>query len=400
MPGPLEGIRVVEMGFWVAGPGAAGILADWGADVVKIEPPDGDPFRGMFMSVVGMDAPFNPPFELDNRGKRSAALNLQHPDGRAVAHRLLADADVFVSNLRQAALANMGLDYDTVSALNARLVYCHLSGYGLAGTDRDRPSYDIGAYWSRAGVAASLVPLGSEPPQQRGGMGDHTTALSAAAAVCAALLARQRTGRGQLVATSLLRTGMYVLGWDLNIRLRYGYVAPPYSRLEAPNPLVNSYRTGDGRWFWLLGLQGDRHWPDLVRAIDRPDLLDDPRFRDMRARRENVAELVPMLDAIFATRPWHEWTTIFDRENVWWAPVQTVDEVATDPQARAAGGVVQAPVADGTAEMVAGPADFSDTPWRLRGPAPEFAQHTEEILLELGYGWEAIARLKDSGAIP
>jgi crotonobetainyl-CoA:carnitine CoA-transferase CaiB-like acyl-CoA transferase len=400
MPGPLEGIRVVEMGFWVAGPGAAGIMADWGADVIKIEPPDGDPMRGMFLNAGGFDVPINPPFELDNRGKRSVGLNLQHADGRAIAHRLLSAADVFVTNLRPSALDKFGLSYGELHPLNPRLVYSHLNGYGLVGDDKDRPAYDVGAFWSRAGIAWSLAPNGAEPPQQRGGMGDHTAALAAVGAVCAALVARQRTGEGQLVSTSLLRTGMYVLGWDLNIRLRLGRVAPPYTRCTVPNPVVSSYCAGDGKWFWLLGLQGDRHWPDLVRAINRPELLTDPRFRDMRARRENVGTLVPMLDEIFATKSLPEWSTIFDRENVWWAPVQSPDEVADDPQVRAAGGVVSVPVTDGAADMIASPADFSGTRWQPSRPAPEFAQHTEEILLEIGYDWEAIAQLKEKGAIP
>lgn len=388
------------MGFWVAGPGAAGIMADWGADVIKIEPPDGDPFRGMFMNAAGIDAPWNPPFELDNRGKRSVGLNLQHADGRAIAHRLVQQADVFVTNLRQPALRKVALSYEELRPMNPRLVYCHVSGYGLSGDDCDRPAYDIGAFWSRAGLAASLVPTGADPPQQRGGMGDHTTALTAVGAVCAALLARASTGEGQLVSTSLLRTGMYVLGWDLNIRLRYGYIAPPYTRFDVPNPLVNSYKAADGKWFWLLGLQGDRHWPDLVRAVGRPELRDDARFRDIKVRREHAPVLVPILDEIFATKPLSQWTPIFDRENVWWAPVQTPDEVANDAQVRAAGGVVTVPVSDGEAEMVASPADFSGTPWHLRVPAPEFGQHTEEVLLEMGYDWEAIGRLKEQGAIP
>jgi crotonobetainyl-CoA:carnitine CoA-transferase CaiB-like acyl-CoA transferase len=388
------------MGFWVAGPGAAGILADWGASVVKLEPPEGDPMRGMFLNAAGMDVPANPPFELDNRGKRSLCLNLQHPDARVVAHRLLAEADVFVSNVRLGALRKLGLGYDEVHVTNPRLVYCHLSGYGMQGPDCDRPAYDVGAYWSRAGIAWSLVPEGSEPPQQRGGMGDHTTALSAVGAICAALVARQRTGEGQLVSTSLLRTGMYVLGWDMNIRLRFGHVAAPYTRQTVPNPVVSSYRAGDGKWFWLLGLQGDRLWPDLLRAIDRPQFATDARFSDMKARREHAPELVPLLDEIFATKSLPGWAAIFDRENVWWAPVQSPDEVANDPQARAAGAVVKVPVSDGEAEMVASPVDFSATPWQPTTAAPELAQHSEEVLLELGYDWSQIADLKEKGALP
>jgi len=400
MPGPLQGLRVVEMGFWVAGPGAAGILADWGADVIKVEPPDGDPMRGMFLNAAGIEVSTNPPFELDNRGKRSLSLNLQHADGQAIAHRLLRAADVFVTNLRGSALSKFGLGWDELQLLNPGLVYCHITGYGQVGDDCDRPAYDVGAFWSRAGIAWSLVPEGGEPPQQRGGMGDHSTALSAVGAVCAALLARQRTGKGQLVSTSLLRTGMYVLGWDMNIRLRFGRVAPPYTRHTVPNPVVSCYRAGDGRWFWLLGLQGDRHWPDLVRAVGRPEWREDPRFRDMKARRENAPVLVPMLDEIFAARSLDEWARVFDRENVWWAPVQSVDEVVADSQVRAAGGIINAPVLEGDAEMVASPADFSATPWRATSAAPEFGQHTEEVLLELGYDWDAIAQLKERGAIP
>lgn len=400
MAGPLEGIRVVEMGFWVAGPAAAAIMADWGATVVKIEPPDGDPFRGVFINAAGMDVPANPPFELDNRGKRSIGLNLQHAEGRAIAHRLVADADVFLTNLRQPALRKYEMGYEDLQPLNRRLVYCHVSGYGAAGADSDRPSYDLAAFWSRAGIAASLVPPGKEPPQQRGGMGDHTTAMAAVGAICAALLARQRSGEGQFVSTSLLRTGMYVLGWDLNIRLRLGMLPPPTDRFNVLNPVINSYRAGDGQWFWLVGLQADRHWPDLVRAIGRPDLFDDPRFRDIKVRRDNAPVLVPILDQIFATRPLVEWATIFDRENVWWAPVQTPEQVVNDAQVRAAGAIVRVPTLDGDAEMVASPSDFSATPWAPAGPAPEFAQHTEELLLELGYDWATIARLKDDGAIP
>ena len=400
MAGPMDGVRVVELAFWVAGPSAAAILADWGAEVVKIEPPDGDPFRGLFLSAAGLEVPANPPFELDNRGKRSIALDFTKETGREIALRLIDRADVFVTNLRPVVLARLGLDPDSLAARNPRLVYAGITGYGTEGPDRDRPAYDVGAFWSRAGIAAALTPPGTDPPFQRGAMGDHVAGITGAGAVAAALLARERTGRGQAVATSLYRIGMFVLGWDLSTTLRLGIPATPMTRTAMPNPVISCYRAGDGRWFWLLGLQGNRHWPDLVRAVGRPEWLDDPRFTGMRARRENCAELVRLLDEIFATRPLAEWGEVFDREGVWWAPVQTTEDVVADPQAEAAGAWVDVPRAEGgTVRMLASPVDFSATRSQPRAVAPELGQHTEEILLELGRSWEDIIELKASDAV-
>ena len=400
MPGPMEGLRVVELGFWVAGPSAGGILADWGADVVKIEPPDGDPFRGLFLRGLGVDMPINPPFELDNRGKRSITVNYAEPRGREIVLELVDRADVFITNIRPGALERAGLDYASLAARNPRLVYASVTGYGLAGPDRDRAAFDIGAFWSRTGIAAALTPAGTDPPYQRGAMGDHTAGIAAVAGIGAALLARTRTGRGQLISTSLLRLGIFTVGWDTNIMLRMGAPATPMTRTKTPNPLISCYHGSDGRWFWLLGLQGDRLWPDLIRAIERPDLLDDSRFNNLSGRREHCPELVHELDAVFATKPTSEWAAIFDREGVWWAPVQTIDEVVDDPQAIACGAFVDVPLAEGgSARMVASPVDFSDTRWAPHASAPELGQHTEEVLLEAGYGWEDIARLKDAGAL-
>jgi crotonobetainyl-CoA:carnitine CoA-transferase CaiB-like acyl-CoA transferase len=201
------------------------------------------------------------------------------------------------------------------------------------------------------------------------------------------------------VAASLLRTGVYVMGWDVNTRLRLGRVESAYDRQRIPNPLVNCYRSSDGRWFWLLGLQGDRHWPDLVRAVARPELLNDSRFKNIRTRREHNEACVAVLDEIFDTQPMAYWVEALDRAGMWWAPVQTVSEMVDDPQARASGAFVPTQVPEGTADMVASPADFAGTPGPAPTMAPEFGQHTEEILLELGYDWERIAALREAGAI-
>jgi crotonobetainyl-CoA:carnitine CoA-transferase CaiB-like acyl-CoA transferase len=198
----------------------------------------------------------------------------------------------------------------------------------------------------------------------------------------------------------LLRVGAYFMGWDMNIRLRLGAPATPTTRRTVPNPLVNCYFDSVGRWFWLLGLQGDRHWPDILRAAGKPELREDPRFNSMAGRRENAAALVELLDAVFKTRLLADWAPIFDRENVWWAPVQTIDELINDPQARAAGVFVKTPTASGDVEMVATPVDFNGTPWSVQRMSPEFGQNSEEVLLELGKDWEEIARLKAIGAIP
>ena len=399
MAGPLEGIKVVEMGVWVAGPSCAGILADWGAYDMKIEPPEGAPSRG-FGAAFG--AVMNPPFELDNRGKRSIALNLEVEDARYVAGDLIDAADVFVSNMRPRALERLGFSYERLSRTNPGLVYCSVTGYGPDTAEANRAAYDGGAFWSRAGVVASLTPAGPEPTLQGGGMGDHMTGASAAGAVAAALFARTRTGVGQRVAVSLTRIGLYMMGWDANTHLRARPpIVPPFSRDYAPNPLINSFKDSEGRWFWLLMLQGDRHWPDFLRALGNPpELAEDPRFVDIPGRRDNAPALVTLLDGILGARPLAEWGPVFDANDVWFAPVQSVGEAVDDPVIRAAGAIVTVESPTGPVEQVNTPADFYGTPAKPGNWAPELGQDTETILMEMGYDWDRISSLKELGAIP
>ena len=380
----LEGLRVVELGLWVAGPAAAGLLADWGADVVKLEAPAGDPMRWFFRLATGSKVERNPPFELDNRGKRSVAIDLRTDAGRAAAEKLIARADVFVSNLRPDALERVGLDPETLCARHPRLVYASITGYGRSGEDRDRPGYDVGAFWARSGVADTLTVEGNAPPMIRGGFGDHVTALAAVSGILAALVERERTGKGRLVETSLLRTGMYCLGWDLNIQLAFDKVRAPVARTDTETPLMNSYRAGDGKWFWLIGLEADRHFPGVTRAIERADVAADARFTDARARRHNRVELIALLDEAFRKHPLAEWARRFDAEDVWWAPVQTPAEVVADPQARAAGAFADVSGAEGRiGEAIAGPVTF-DGGKRTLGPVPTLGEHTRQVLAEIG----------------
>lgn len=398
MAGPMDGIRVVELGVWVAGPACAGILADWGADVIKVEPHEGDPFR----TLDWLFDDGNPPFDLDNRGKRSIALDLAAPAGLEVMHRLLARADVFVSNVRPGGLERLGLDYESLAPLYPSLVYASITGLSLHGAERDRQSYDVGAFWSRAGIAAALTPEGAQLPYQRGGMGDHMTGMSAVAGVAAALLHRSRTGKGQLVETSLLRLGTYMLGWDHNITAMTGVETVPMDRSEPPNPLINCYQCADGEWLWMLGLEGERHWPAAAAALERLDWLANPLFETMEARIENCAALTTEIDEAMATRTRPEWGEIFDASEVWWAPVQSTLDMLDDPQAKAAGCWVSVPAAGAhsTVKMVATPVDFSASRWEVTAAPPELGQHTELVLAELDIGWDRIEALKDDGIIP
>jgi crotonobetainyl-CoA:carnitine CoA-transferase CaiB-like acyl-CoA transferase len=387
MAGPMEGFRVVELGVWVAAPAAAGVLADWGADVVKIEPPGGDPAR-TFGAMLGLDQDSgiaaNPPFEMDNRSKRSIVLDLTQTEGRDTAIELICGADVFITNLRPGALARLGLDYPRIAELAPQLVYGLITGYGMDGPDADRAAYDVAAFWARAGLADLLTRPGDTPPFQRGGMGDHSSGMTLAAAVCAALLSRTRTGAGQLVSTSLYRQGAYTVSFDLNTVLLSGQQIAVGQRETMGNPCMNNYTAADGRRFWIVGLQGSRHWPALCRAIGRTDWLDDDRYATPRDRFVNARALIAELDRIFATRALDDWAVVFAAEpDFFWSPINSLDDVIADEQFHAAGGIVDVPEGNSSVPMVATPADFSGTRWQPRSVAPGLGEHTEAILAEL-----------------
>jgi crotonobetainyl-CoA:carnitine CoA-transferase CaiB-like acyl-CoA transferase len=381
MAGPLEGISVVELGVWVAGPAAGGILADWGADVVKIEPPEGDPAR-MFGRMLGLEGSLSPPFEMDNRGKRSIALDLTSNDDRGTAIEMLSAADVFITNIRPGALRRIGMDFEGVAALNPRLVYGMITGYGERGPDADRAAYDVAAYWARAGLAHLLTRPGDTPPFQRGGMGDHPAGMSLVAAVCAALVARSSSGVGQLVSTSLYRQGAYTISFDLNTFLMTGHSIAIGQRESMANPCMNNYVAGDGRRFWIVGLEVDRHWGPLCRVVGQPGWLTDyPRPRD---RAKHAVELIAELDGIFATKPLDEWAELFAAEpDFFWSPINSIEDVIADDQFHSAGGVVYVPDDDAGVPMVATPVDFHGTPWAPRAKAPGIGEHSDEILREL-----------------
>lgn len=397
---PLAGVRVLELGIWVAAPATGSLLADWGASVTKIESPaGGDPLRGIVLP--GMEAGANPWFDSLNRGKRSISVDLRNPAGRRLTDRLLSQTDVFIINIQSDAARRLGMDPETVRAAHPRLIYCRITGYGPRGADANRPSFDGGAFWARSGFMATMALQGGEPPTQPVGIGDLSTGMAAAGAIAAALFKRERSGEGALVDISLYRTGIYVMGWNIAGCLRNVPPISAISRRAVTNALYNIYQAGDGVYFFLTNNVPDPYWPGLCAAIDRPDLVGDPRFADFYSRGQHSAELVLLLDEIFATRTRAEWGKRFDAHGVIWAEAQTVPEITADPQAAENNAWISVSDRAGhTVRMPAGPADFDGMNSPVTEASPEPGEHTEQVLLDLGYSWENIAALKEGGAIP
>ncbi len=406
MPRVMDGIRVVEVAAWTYVPMAGAVLAEWGADVLKIEHPEtGDPQRGLAAMGLMPSAPggIAHMMELANRGKRSVALDLKTAEGHDLLLRLVATADVFLTNVRPQARRRLGIDVDDIRAANPQIVYVRGSGQGERGPEAERGGYDGCTFWARSG-AADIVsdPSDGQYPVPPPGpaFGDVIGGLTIAGGIAAALFHRQRTGEATVVDSSLLAMGMWATGASsLTADLFGGFRLTRGDRRRVPNPLVNTYRTSDGRFLSLVMLESDRYWADLVTLVGRPELAEDPRFVDAAARAQHAGECVDVLDEIFGARPLAEWRELLLAAKGVWSAVQTAAEVLDDPQAQANGYVRPVVAASGTPfRMVASPLQFDERPAELVR-APEHGEHTDEVLAELGLSTGEILDLKVAGAV-
>ena len=399
MKAPLEGIRVVDVSQFAAGPTTAAFLGDWGAEVIHVEHPiKGDGTRGVQSGSgqgIYRQASINYLWDLWNRNKKGMTVDMGKARGKEIMSKLVGTADVFLSNLRPYEIEKFGLNYDNLKQINPKLIYANISGYGLKGPDKDGPGYDSCAFFARTGILHQLAEPGMDPAMSRPAMGDNTTGLACFAGIMVALYMRERTGIGQEVDVSLYNTGVWVLSVDVQGALTTGDAVQQERRKAAANPLRNHYKTQEGRWLMLAMLQSDPYWSQVCKMLEREDLESDPRFSSFQQRARNSVELIGILDQIFSTKTLVEWKASMEKFGIPWAPLQTVEEVIHDPQTRVNEFFWKFDhPTHGPMELVANPIKLSKTPPTMRMPGPEFSQHTEEILLELGYSWEDIAQLK------
>ena len=393
MIGPLEGIRVVEIASYVAAPAAGALLADLGAEVVKIEIPGGEVYRHSTPRRLGYHSEFPeaPHFQMDNRGKRSLVLDLGRESARRALERVLDRADVLLTNLLPSRLSRYALDAASLRRERPALILASLTGYGMDGPEADRPGFDYAAYWARTGFMDQLREPDAPPAFLRGGVGDHAASLALCTGILAALRTRDRTGEGQIVAVSLLHVGFYILGNDAANALATGQDPPRHHRDRARNPLWNHYRTRDDRWLFLVMIESQRYWADFCAAISREELRDDPRFADAIPRYRNSEALCGALAEHFATRTLAEWEVALDAKRLIWSPVRTLSEALYDEQARANGvfAPVDHPVA-GRYETVTAPIRLSAHPMPGARSAPALGADGEQILAEVGMTAEEI----------
>ncbi len=404
MANALSGFRVVEVAAWTFVPAAGAVLADWGADVIKVEHPvTGDPQRGLVSMglIPGGDGAVNYIMEQPNRGKRSIGLDIATEGGRELLYRLVETADVFLTSFLPSVRQRLRIDVEHIRAVNPAIVYARGSGQGPRGEDRDRPGYDGSVYWGRGGVAHALTPADSAwPIGGRAAFGDLAGGMAIAGGIAAALLQRAVSGVAPVVDVSLLGLAMWQLSPDIVASGLYGGdPMPKFDRSATPNPLVGSYRTSDGRFITLMMLQADRYWGEFCTCVGRSDLADDPRFADGAGRFANREACVTALDELFAGRTYAEWCRTLAGLSGAWAPVQMASELVDDPQVRANGYLSRVDRGDGREyDLVGNPVQLDETADGLRA-APEHGQHTEDILLELGLDWEAIAAHKEAGEV-
>ncbi len=405
MEGPLTGIRVLEVAQWWFVPASSAVLADWGADVVKIEHPvTGDAQRGL--AAVGFKSQEgNVDFMMQqsNRGKRSVGIDIGNSKGRDLLYRLAAGADVFLTNFLPDARERLRIDVEDIRKHNPDIIYVRGTGQGPEGPDARKGGYDATSFWSRGGVAEALTPPGLEVPvMQRAAFGDSIGALTLAGGISAALLKRERTGKASVVDVSLLATAMWVLAPDVvasKLMDPAAGVPKMGDRTQSPNPAGNLYKTKDGRWLLLMMLQADKHWADFCKHIDRPDMASDERYKDAAARFQNRQACIGELDKVFGSRTLEEWKQRLSTMEGPWAPMQSALELHDDPQAIANGYLSEVDRGDGHPyKLVANPVQFDQQSVPL-GPSPEMGQHTEEVLTELGLSWDEIQSHKASGAI-
>ena len=421
----LEGIKVIDCSQVAAVPMAARILGDFGADVIHIENPTTGDYWRVFQdaqSEMGGACPsdFNYNWENFNRNKRSCTVDLSKESGCAIIHKMVEQADVFLSNLRTFELERFKVDYETLDKINPRIIWGNVNGYGKTGPDKDLPAFDATAYWARAGIPYIMSMPGVPVYGYRPAIGDNVVGMALAYGVMQALYVREKTGVGQEVDVSLLHTGLFQIGFDISGALITG-LDPADWRDQPPmelqqqsmmaimqlmafysyrmtSPLSGMYMTKDGRALIFVILQPDRYWVRFCKAVGREDLTKNPKYDTMEGRAEDVAKLRQIFMEIFMTKTYDEWHPLL--EGIPYAPNQSFKEVINDPQARASGCFVSYDHPQrGRIEQLANPVIMSKTPANVRRPAPEFGQHTEEVLLEYGYSWEDIARFKEEGAI-